>query len=325
MADIKLTTRILGFLSFNLIGTLLLVVGAALLAGLYLFPREVGLYFVVPYYTYTLLLRRDELRDGTHWPSFSKHFIFFPAMRRYLNLEIACPLPKELKEEDKKPGAQFVLAVFPHGANCDYRVIMDGMLDDALPNTAHKVRALAATVLFRLPIVREIALWTGCVDARRSVADSLLKRGYSFLVLPGGMAEQIRTIRGREEVYLKKRKGFVKLAMRHGVPVIPMYVFGASDYYYTSRALYGFRLWLMNTLAISIPLAFGSYGSFLCPLPIKSTIVFGKLLHFKLKEKGSPTPEEVEAAHADFIVALTSLFDEHKERLGYGDRTLEIN
>lgn len=322
--ELSVWTKIEGFLSFSFIGLLLIVVVVSMLVGCILYPRTVGLYLVIPYFTFTLLIRRDELKDGNHWQLFSEKFWLFRPMRRFLGLEIELPLSPELVEAEKKPNAQFIFATFPHGANADFRILMDGILPTALPHVANKCRVLAATVLFRIPIVRELALWTGCVDARRSVAESLLDNGESLLILPGGESEQIRTTRGQEIVYLSSRKGFIKLAMRKGVPVVPVYVFGCSDYYNTRHAFFDARVWLMKKFGVCITLATGYLGSPVCPLPVKTTIVFGKPLEFKTKEKVAPTAEELDAAHAEFITELAKLFDEHKTRLGYGDRQLEI-
>lgn len=144
------------------------------------------------------------------------------------------------------------------------------------------------------------------------------------MVLPGGMDEQIRTSKGEEVVYLKRRKGFIKIAMRKGVSVVPGYVFGCSDAYNTSHALFGLRLWLMKNVGACIPLSTGLFFSPICPLPVKQTIVFGKPLEFEMKEKGSPTAAELDAAHEMFCKALTELFDENKARLGYQHRQLQI-
>ena len=217
-----------------------------------------------------------------------------------------------------------MIAIFPHGTNCDFRILMDGMLQEVLPNTHGHIRTLTASVLFRIPIVREFGLWTGCIDARRKVAERALDNGRSLVVLPGGEAEQIRTQNSKERVYLSRRKGFIKLAMRKNVPVVPVYVFGSSDAYSTSSFLIGPRMWLQKKFAICIPFAFGFCGSLFCPLPNQTTIVFGKPLSFKVKEIGMPTDEELNKAHSLFCKELTRTFDEAKTDLGYGDRELEI-
>ncbi|KAL3910889.1 MAG: hypothetical protein SGARI_001911 [Bacillariaceae sp.] len=217
--------------------------------------------------------------------------------------------------------AQYIIAVFPHGTAADYRIAMDGVLDQVFPRIYTKIRTLGASVLFLIPVVREFFLWTSGIDARRSVAEHALDKGCSLLVLPGGEAEQIRTVYQKEKVFLKSRKGFLKLAMRKGVPVIPVYVFGASDYYRTYDAFFGVRLWLMKKLGVCIPVAIGLWGSPLCPLPCKTVVAVGEPLTFDNK---NPSAEELNAAHELFCKALTSLFDEHKESLGYGNRILEI-
>lgn len=309
-----LKTKFLGFVCFTLLGWLLLLVVLSMLLGCIYYPKTVGLYLVLPYYTYTRVIRCDELHHGNHWPAFSQHFPLFHSMRAFLGL-LEIEKPNKLQSNQ-----QCIFAVFPHGVNADYRILMDGML---LSHNLH-VRVLAATVLFYIPLVRELALWTGCVDARKSVATRLVQNGYSLLVLPGGQAEQIQTIRTKEVVYLQKRKGFVKLALQHDVPLVPTYVFGCSDYYNTSHACLRARLWLLKSFGICIPLATGYMSSFFCPFPVKTTIVIGEPIQYSIKEEGNPTREEVDAAHAQFMTALTRLFNEHKTRLGYGDRELEI-
>ncbi|GAX10144.1 hypothetical protein FisN_3Lh339 [Fistulifera solaris] len=315
-------SELLGFLAVSLVTVPVIGFNVLLLLGFYLYPKHVGLFVILPYYTYILALSRPERKYSARWEWFSRNFPLLQTFRRYLRMKVI--VNDKLKDAQSKEHAQFLFAVFPHGCNSDYRIALDGMLFDAVPNVARNVTSLAATVLFRIPLVRELALWTNCVDASRSVADNLLHKGKSILVLPGGQAEQIHTVYGREIVYLKKRKGFIKLAMTHGVPVVPGYVFGASDYFYTSSFALNFRLWLVKTLGISIPLAFGQYFTPLCPRPVATTIVFGDPIRFTTKIDRQPIVEEVDQAHAQFCLALTCLFDHHKKEFGYGDRVLEI-
>jgi len=284
-----------------------------------LFPRW-GLCVVLPYLSWTWLARR-ELAFGAPWPAFSRHHPGFCCLRRYLQLDFKTA--KELVKLDASANPQAVFAVFPHGTASDFRILMDGVLGRALPRLAPRLRTLSASVLFRLPVVREMALWTGCVDARRSVAEGLLDADFSVLVVPGGMEEQLRTTRGREIAYLRRRKGFVKLALRQGVPVVPVYVFGSSDAFRTSAALFGLRRWVVRNLGACLPLTTGLWGS-CCPLPVRTTVVMGAPLSFVPAAAGRPTDEELDAAHAEFTTALRRLFDEHKGALGYGDRELEV-
>ena len=310
-------------LAFILTHCLLFLIAASVLVpllGLFYFPTIVGPYIILPYITY-IALTRHELKDGNPWIMFSESFPYFSVLRNHIGFEVA-PLHKDLIEAEKAQNAQFVIACFPHGCASDFRVLMQGMLPTFFPNIHSKCRTLAASVLFKIPLVREISLWTGCIDASRKVAEKALDAGRSIIVLPGGEAEQIRTCQGEERVYIRKRKGFIKLAMRKKTPVVPVYVFGSSDLYETSETFYNTRLWLMEHFWICLTMHSGMWKS-QCPLPVKNTIVMGKPLTFELKGD-QPTAEELDVAHETFCKALQTLFDENKGKYGYGGRTLEM-
>ena len=79
----------------------------------------------------------------------------------------------------------------------------------------------------------------------------------------------------------------------------------------------------MKTLGVCIPFSSGLFGT-MCPLPTKLTVCFGEPISWTPKVKGEPTREEINAAHADYMVAIKALFDKHKGALGYGDRELTL-
>ncbi|CAN0528022.1 unnamed protein product, partial [Ectocarpus sp. 8 AP-2014] len=88
-------------------------------------------------------------------------------------------------------------------------------------------------------------------DAGRATAQYALGRGHSLFIVVGGEHEQARRILGefgKEVLYLKNRMGFVKLALRNGVPLVPAYVFGANDTFRTSNFLRKTRLAIVKSL-----------------------------------------------------------------------------
>eukprot|EP00434_Breviolum_minutum_P003622 symbB.v1.2.003190.t1/scaffold158.1/size292703/3 len=141
-------------------------------------------------------------------------------------------------------------------------------------------------------MVRELALWTRCIDARKSVATKALKKKRSLMVIPGGEQEQIRTVEGKEEVFLKKRLGFIKLALEQQAAVVPCYAFGCVDLYATyTKLFFSPREWLRKTFGVCIPVYRGAFG--FLPLRKPVHLVLGKPLELKCKVSGAPTDEEV--------------------------------
>ena len=272
----------------------------------------------------------SEYRTGAPDEAFSRGHWMFVRMREYLQLKLHRTDVVQAKLKEAHPTGQGIFAFFPHGVNSDFRVLMDGLMYDAFAETyvQSPARTLAASVLFMIPGIRSLSLKTNCVDAGRSTATRCLRKGLSLMLCPGGQDEQIETIYGRERVFLRKRAGFVRLAIIHGVPVVPAFCFGSSDLYYTSRLMHGLRRWLVRSLRIALPLYTGAWGFFAYPtpkgfpLPVPQNVVFGDPIKFA--QMDAPTKEDVDAAHAQFIAALTKLFDEHKAQYGYATRTLEV-
>lgn len=167
--------------------------------------------FVPPLLLYVLYIKcvsRPDLKDGAGWQYFSKHDWGIVALRRFLRLRLHVSTSLCQRE----PNKPVLIGIHPHGVASDYRVAMDGLLYQALPG--REVLTLGASVLFSLPFVRELVLWTRCIDASKHVAARALRRGLSLQVIPGGEAEQMRTQTGVEEVFLAKRFGFIKLSMQ---------------------------------------------------------------------------------------------------------------
>jgi 1-acyl-sn-glycerol-3-phosphate acyltransferase len=69
----------------------------------------------------------------------------------------------------------------------------------------------------------------GSVPASQDNAHRLLERGLPLLVYPGGESEAYRPWTARNQIDLQRHTGFVRLALRHQVPVFPMVAHGSHD------------------------------------------------------------------------------------------------
>jgi hypothetical protein len=59
----------------------------------------------------------------------------------------------------------------------------------------------------------------------------ILTDGYNLSLLPGGSDEMLESCEEKEVVFLKARKGFIRLAIETGAQIVPVYAFGVNDLY----------------------------------------------------------------------------------------------
>ena len=81
----------------------------------------------------------------------------------------------------------------------------------ALPGIGHYLRAM------------------GTVPAGRESVTEALGRGHDVIVYPGGDLDSLRPWRKRDKVVLAGRRGFVRQAIRSGVPIVPVATTGGPD------------------------------------------------------------------------------------------------
>lgn len=89
--------------------------------------------------------------------------------------------------------------------------------------------SLAFDFAFSMPGVATLARKLGSVPASHANAAKLLERGDAVMVYPGGDSDDYRPWSERHRIDLHGRTGFVRLALRHGVPVVPLVAHGSHD------------------------------------------------------------------------------------------------
>ena len=222
------------------------------------------------------------------------------------------------------PKQRYVFAVHPHGIHClplSQLTTYGSSFDQAFPGLVGNVTGLAAPVIFKLPLVREIFLAWGYKTASRKIASAVLAReGRSIMVCTGGEEESMYTELGRDIVVLSKTKGFVRLALSHGASLVPVFGVGNTDCYKTYGLLFGARLWLQRNAGIALPIFHGRYFT---PLPYKVPIdvLIGEPIPTPKPKVPGARPDEqlVDEYHAKYIERLKALHKKHVK-----DRELEI-
>jgi 1-acyl-sn-glycerol-3-phosphate acyltransferase len=178
-----------------------------------------------------------------------------------------------------------------------------------LHGTAHD--ALMAT-----PLVGEYFRKMGVMSAARETVTEALEAGRDVIVYPGGDVDSLRPWTQRDEVKLAGRRGFVKQAIRSGVPIVPLAKTGGTDTMFTlpggravARALGLKQLARIESLPLAVGLPWGVAPGVLpfLPLPAKLRI-----------EILDPIYIDDDPERADDDEYVDMLYDEVKWRIEQG-------
>jgi len=141
------------------------------------------------------------------------------------------------------------------------------------------VYALAHALVTAFPIVGRFGRRWGIVTADPKIGEAALARGACVLVYPGGDVETHRPWTARNEVRFDDRKGFLKLARKAGVPIVPVVSVGGQETFLPltdgrrlAKTLNLDKLGRLKILPVSVALPWGlNVGDLLghVPLPVK--------------------------------------------------------
>ncbi len=143
----------------------------------------------------------------------------------------------------------------------------------------------------------------GTLPASRENAERALDSGAALLVYPGGDHEVHRPVWERNRVVFNGRKGFLRLALRDDVPIVPIVAIGGQE---TSlflsrgeglaRALRLDRIFRLKVLPISLAIPWGlNIGDFLGHVPLPAKITVEVLTPIDLRAELGPEPDLDEA------------------------------
>jgi hypothetical protein len=275
---------------------------------------QIGAILWITLYWGNVFTSKTHKRHGAPWKSFENN----PLVRFIIEW-----LPVRIFRKAKlNPEKLYVFACHPHGTLAFNRAAVgfstSTLWDQAFPDV--KFRVLTASAAFFIPFIRELWLWSYCVDASKKTAIKVMRDlKTSVFVYPGGEKEQIETI-FKENRVMSSRKGFIRLAIEEGADLVPVYAFGETNLYYHSLHFLNFRKFLVQKFGIAIPFLCGEYG--LMPYRTPVTLVFGAPI--SITQNSHPSPEEIDKFHKLFYESLQKLYVEYQPRFGNKDQKLEM-
>jgi 1-acyl-sn-glycerol-3-phosphate acyltransferase len=145
---------------------------------------------------------------------------------------------------------------------------------------------LGYDLVFASPVFGTWLRKMGGIPASHANAERAFKSGASVVVLPGGDYEVFRPWNRRNVIDFGGRTGFITLALRAGVPVVPMTIHGAHESTFVVTRGHRIARWLgSDRLKIEVfpfiwNIPFGITPAFIpsMPLPSKVTVELGRPL-----------------------------------------------
>ncbi len=203
--------------------------------------------------------------------------------------------------------------------------------------------ALAHQVVMEAPLTNQMLPAMGAIAANPENAHRVFAAGYKVLVYPGGDLDAFRSSRDRARIVFGPRRGYVRLALREGVPIIPVVSAGSHDVWWVvsdgrwlSRLLRTHRFLRTDVLPITVSVPWGlTVGAppFL-PLPVRVFIDVLEPIYFERSgPEASDDASYVEQCHEHVVgvmqLALEQLVRERRlirrERVGAAlDRATRI-
>jgi len=211
-------------------------------------------------------------------------------------------------EETLDLSRRFCFALAPHGAFVvSWLVFLAPLIRTDDRFVPLRVALGGASVLFFLPIIRELLLLLNARDADYSNLDALARAGHSVALVPGGIHEQVRTREDQEVIYVQRRLGFIRLALRHGIDLVPVYGFGENQLFRTYSCGASMREWLAQVGRVGLPL--------IHPLPraVHTCHVFGRPIPVGDPDP-APTEAKVQAIFEAYEAELRRIFTKHAAR-----------
>ncbi len=145
---------------------------------------------------------------------------------------------------------------------------------------------LADRNMFRTPGFTPMLDFAKAIPGAPDAAVDLLSRDELVVVYPGGIFDSYKLSRDRHRLQWRGRSGFARVAMRAGVPIVPIAVCGVDDMYRVVAREPGLGRFLFGDARYNLPIVFGRWGTLL-PRPVPVVVhVLGQV-----SSAGDPTDE----------------------------------
>lgn len=181
------------------------------------------------YLFWAWVLDKNTCDRGGRTIEWVRNLAWWKYMKDYFPLKM-----KKLPDVELDPKQNYLFCAFPHG------LLPTGIFNAFATNAGgfrklfpyHTSHLITLRQHFFMPYFREFIYSLGMCSSSAESINWLLKDpdgGNVAVIAVGGTAEAIYSKPGKYEIVLNNRKGFVKLALKNGTPLVPVFSFGETD------------------------------------------------------------------------------------------------
>ncbi|KAI8390829.1 diacylglycerol acyltransferase type 2B [Radiomyces spectabilis] len=231
-----------------------------------------------------------------------------------------------VKTSDLDPSKNYIFGYHPHGIIAIGAIATFSSEGTGFSKLYPGIHASLLTLAsnFNLPLHRDYLLACGLCSVSKDSCKYILKSGpgRSIAIVVGGATESLNARPGVMDLTLKKRFGFVKIAVQTGANLVPVLSFGENEIYDQVKNEKGSRLRLFQkrlqqVFGFTMPLFHGrgvfNYDMGLMPHRRPMNIVIGEPIEPPKDFDESNIDKVVQELHAKYIQSLKDIYEKYKD------------
>jgi 1-acyl-sn-glycerol-3-phosphate acyltransferase len=181
-----------------------------------------------------------------------------------------------------------------------------------------------APIVLSLPIISSYMKKIGFIPAKaKNIMETLTKKEENVGVILDGIEGMFYTSENEERAPILRRKGIIKIALRAGAPIVPVYAFGHTSLYTIWQDPFGILKAISVALDAALIPFFGRFYWFLGPpsrVPV--TVCLGEPVN--CPQTAEPTQEDIDKYHRKLLDSFEKAFEQHKAACGCPTKKLKF-
>lgn len=244
------------------------------------------------------------------------------------------------RTQELEPTRKYIFGYHPHGiiSHGAFAAFATEALGFSQLFPGIKNTLLTLDSNFRTPLYRDHALRLGLASVSRESCENLLNKGgingegmgRAITIVVGGARESLDAEPHYLRLVLKRRKGFVKLALRNGADLVPVLGFGENELYEQVKSethphIHKIQMLIKKLVGFTVPLFHArgvlNYDFGILPYRRPVNIVVGRPI--PIEQDRNPSEKLVNEVHEQYVQELIRLWETWKDTFAK-DRAAEL-